>query len=158
MKTFILIFTGLMVMFLANSQSNATEKMYDYLKKQEGVSLLSFSKDMIDMVDLNLDDESIRKKVTGPLTEVRLAICKGTSNTAGIKVAEFLNQSPFQFIDIEEEKGELKVFVNRKGKVVKECHITIPSADNFIMVSFFGDFKIEDLNQLKQSAAGFGKK
>lgn len=153
MRISIFITVALFNIFVANGQSSVSDKLYDFLKNQEGVSLLSFSKSMIDMVDMNIGKDEDGKKVIGPLNEVRVAICKRGDATES-KIADYLKKSPFQEVDMEDKnKGEeLKVYVQRKGRTIQECHVTIPGSDKLILVSFYGEFKVEDVDGLRKSA------
>jgi hypothetical protein len=140
----------------ANCQTTAADKMYESLKDQKDVSLLSFSKDIIDMVDMNIGKDEDGKKVIGPLTEVRVAICKqGTEEIVENKITNFLKKSPFSEVDMENKNknNDLRVYVHRTGKNIHECHVTLHGETNLILVSFFGEFKIEDVDRLKKSAS-----
>ena len=69
MKTIIAIFFAL-GMFLASLVTDAqskSDKMYDAFDNKEGVTNFSFSKNMIDVVDINLDDDKDENNVTGDL-------------------------------------------------------------------------------------------
>ncbi len=153
MKTTLLFIAGLFFMSLAYSQNGASDKIYDFLKEQEDVSLLTFSKDIIDMVDMNIGEDEEGKKVTGPLKEIRVAICKQiNSKETGLKIEGFLKKAPFHEVDMEDEDNDLRVYIQRKGRIVNDCHVIIPGTDKLILVSFYGEFKIEDVDKLKESA------
>ena len=156
MKKLIVFIVLAFMMTLCFGQSSATEKMYAQLKGSSGVSLLTFSKDMIDMIDLDIDHNADEKKVTGPLKEIRVAICKDSLDRSVIpRVNDFLTKSPFNLVDMDEDDGDLKVYVNRKGKTIQECHVAIPGDNALILVSFFGDFRVEDVDNLREAAVHF---
>jgi hypothetical protein len=156
MKKLIVLVAFAFIITHCFGQSSATEKMYEQLKGSSGVSLLTFSKDMIDMIDLSIDDDTDEKKVTGPLREIRVAICKDSLDRSTIPLINgFLNKSPFKEVDLEDEKGDLRIFVNRKGRAIEECHVAIPGDNGLILVSFFGEFRVEDVDNLREAASGF---
>jgi hypothetical protein len=49
----------------------------------------------------------------------------------------------------------LRIFVNRKGRAIEECHVAIPGDNGLILVSFFGEFRVEDVDNLREAASGF---
>lgn len=156
MKKLIVLIVFAFIITLGFGQSSASERMYAQLKGSSGVSLLTLSKDMIDMVDLNIDGDTDGKKVTGPLREIRVAICKDSLDRSTIPLINgFLNKSPFNEVDLEDEEGDLRVFVNRKGRTIEECHVAIPGDNGLILVSFFGEFRVEDVDNLREAAFSF---
>ena len=48
--------------------------------------------------------------------------------------------------------GEGKILVLRKGLKIKECHLILGGADSGMVISFFGDFHLRDLNALREKA------
>lgn len=53
----------------AKAQSKS-DKMYDTFSGKDGISNFSFSKNMIDAIDLDLGDDENEKKVTGDLYQI----------------------------------------------------------------------------------------
>ena len=73
MKTIIAIFFAL-GMFLASLVTNGqskSDKMYNAFENKDGITNFSFSKNMIDVVDIDLDDEIDESNVTGDLKKIR---------------------------------------------------------------------------------------
>jgi hypothetical protein len=155
MKNTTMVILLWMAMVGATGQNRASDKMYDALQTQEDVSVLSFSKNIIDMVDMNIGEDEDGKKVTGPLNEVRVAICKnGAEKRLQPDITRTLKKAPFEEVEMDnkDRKDDLKVYVDRKGKTIHECHVTIQGDENLILVSFYGEFRIEDVDKLKKSA------
>ena len=67
MLTFVFAFAGII---LVTAQSKS-DKMYNVFSEKDGVSNFSFSKNMIDAIDLDVSDDSGEKSVTGDLHQVR---------------------------------------------------------------------------------------
>ncbi len=162
MKTFLVVLFIFVLFPVLNGQNRFSDKLYDNLKNQQNISLLSFSKSMIDMIDLDISgvDKDENKKITGPLNEVRLAICNQKVNrNTGFEIVDFLKKPPFNEVDLEEKEKDdnMRVFLHRKGKIIQECHVTIQGDSSLFLVSFYGDFKVDDIDKLKKSAVNINR-
>ena len=60
------------------SQENISNKMYNNLRDLDEVTYFSFSKNLIDIVDLDIDSDSddSAKKITGDINEIKVVIYK----------------------------------------------------------------------------------
>ena len=72
MKTITTIFTIILIITsqLLNAQSKS-DKMYDVFENKDGISSFSFSKNMIDAINLDLGEDGEEKSVTGDLNKIR---------------------------------------------------------------------------------------
>ncbi|NQU51388.1 MAG: DUF4252 domain-containing protein, partial [Bacteroidetes bacterium] len=70
MKIVTIIIWMLATTFLVGAQSKS-DKMYDAFSGKDGVSNFSFSKSMIDAIDIDLGDDNDEKNVTGDLNGIR---------------------------------------------------------------------------------------
>ena len=68
--TTLLFALGLLLAGLLASGQSKSDKMYDVFANKDGVTSFSFSKDMIDGIDIDLGDED-EKNVTGDLHRIR---------------------------------------------------------------------------------------
>ncbi|MGQ1889356.1 DUF4252 domain-containing protein [Thermophagus sp. OGC60D27] len=133
------------------AQLTSSEKLYAGLEGADGVTILSLSKDIIDLVDMVVDEES--KQVSGPLQKVKLMVCRKDKAASSIKaVVRTLNGRPFKEIKDSEFDEDNKVFVIRSGKKIKECHVVNYNEENLFMLSFYGDFKVEDIDKMVSKA------
>lgn len=62
----------LLLLFQIGFAQSKSDKMYDAFSGKEGVSDFSFSKSMIDAIDIDLGDDGDEKNVIGDLHQVRL--------------------------------------------------------------------------------------
>ena len=153
MKKILLIITVLLVAAPAlRAQLSASEKLYAGLEGAEGVTILTLSQDIIDLVDMTVDEET--KQVTGPLQKVKLMICNEANGSSAIgSVLKTMRSRPYKEIAEEDiEDTDSRVFVLRSGKRIKECHIIDHNEGKLIMLSFYGYFKVEDIDKFKQKA------
>ncbi len=135
---------------VATGQTSVSDKLYMHLEGADGVTIMSLSKDIIDMVDMFIDDEE-SKQVTGPLKKVKMLICNEESDATIREVTNTLGKHPFTEIK-DKEDDDSRIFVIRKGRKVEECHILADGDNTLVMLSFYGNFKIEDVAKLANKA------
>lgn len=118
---------------------------------------------MIDAIDLDLGDDENEKKVTGDLYQISFISYnpeKGElSGSEFTKKAIGLLPSSYKKLDMEEEdETDTEIWLLGKRKKIKECHIFIKNDEvdqmRFV-VSFFGDFTVNDIDNLKKREKNF---
>lgn len=162
LTTTIFVFTFLLVTTLSSAQSKSY-KMYDAFANKEGITNFSFSKNMIDAIDLNLGENGDDKQVTGDLHEIRFMSYnpeKGSlSGTEFLdKVIAYLPKSTYKKFEGEEDDNDAEIWLLGGKKKFSECHLFIRNHDgngNRMVVSFYGDFTVNDLNRLKKTGKSF---
>lgn len=148
------LFTILAMAFLsavATGQNSVSDKLYMQIEGAEGVTIMSFSRDIIDMVDMFIEDEESRQ-VSGPLKKVKMLICKEESATTISEVTNTFEKRPFTEIEDKEGNDDSRIFVIRKGRKIEECHILADGDNTLVLLSFYGDFRIEDIDKLTNKA------
>lgn len=153
MKTiFLVVIIAWFSAMTASGQTSASDKLYLQLEGTDGVTIMSLSKDIIDMVDVVLDDDE-SKQVTGPLEKVKMMICREENGGEAIDaVIGAFEKRPFDEIEDADHDDDGRVFVVRKGRRIKECHIVGDNQDGMLLLSFYGDFKIDDIDKLVDKA------
>lgn len=163
MKRIILIFTVVFIStFIINAQSKS-DKMYDTFSDKEGVSNFSFSKSMIDAIDIDLGNDDKERNVTGDLHQIRfMSYNPEKGNLSG---SEFTKKAirllPSGYKRFEEENdvdNDIEIWLLGKKKKFKECHVFIKNENDNqrrFVVSFFGDFTVNDLENLRKTGKGF---
>jgi len=156
MKKTVILLACLAAMVAINAQNRASDKFFDSIKDREDVAIMSFSKSIIEMLNMNINvDGEESKKVTGVLNEIKVSIFDKVKNSnCESEVITFFKKKPFDEVDLEDNDNSMRVFVNRKGKIISECHLSFQGEKRHVLVSFFGDFNIDDLNDLKKTAKG----
>ena len=139
------------------SAQSRSYSIYDQFAQRDGFTTLSFSKAMIDMVNLNIDEEN--KKITGDLTEVRILFSDKEKNkdlgAINKLFSEKFEKLKYRRIEPSEIKGtdDVEFWIEGNAKIVKECHVIVCSSDNkefSCLVSFYGNFKVEDLKSFEK--------
>lgn len=161
--TIIFALAFLLATLLAGAQSKS-DKMYDIFSGRDGVTNFSFSKSMIDVIDIDLGDGGDGSNVTGDLHKIRFL--SYNSEKGKLSAVEFTEKAiamlPSQYNKFEDEDGEddLEVWLLGKKKKYTECHVFTKGEDNEnfrIIVSFFGEFTVNDIDKLKETGKGFSE-
>ncbi len=136
------------------AQNRPSDALFNQLAAQKGITTMSFSQNFIEMIDMAISDDDIEsQKVTGPLQEIKMTICNAEEAPGwGSKIEEYMQRRPFSEVETDDKDDDCRVFVNRKGKRIDACHILFKGQKNLVMLSFFGEFKLEDVDQIKRKA------
>ena len=151
------LLVALIIATLTGSAQSRSYRIFDEYANHEGFTYLAFSKSMIDAVDLKLDDEN--KKITGDLNEIRILFLNREKSNLGASlpkiISEKLNKLNYRKVEPKDAKDsdDVEFWVEGDSKKVKECHVIVKdSKDNQFscLVSFYGNFKVEDLDRLEK--------
>ena len=153
------------VIQIAAGQSKS-DKMYEAFANKDGISSFTFSKNMIDAINLNLGDEGEEKNVTGDLYQVRFMSYnpeKGslTGQQFIEKAIGYLPQNAYNKLEDDDADSDTEIWLAGGKKKFTECHVFVKNEDTKALqfvVSFFGDFTVNDLQKLKKSGKDFSKK
>jgi hypothetical protein len=160
-----IIFLAFATAYFAGAQSKS-DRMYDAFENKDGVSTFSFSKSMLDLIDLDLGDDGNERNVTGDLHRIRFM--SYNPEKGEISGAEFIENAIAllpahykKYIDDDiDDDEQAEIWLLGKKNKFKECHIFIHNNDanqmRFI-VSFYGDFTVNDLKKLKQTSEDFSE-
>ncbi|WP_430814063.1 DUF4252 domain-containing protein [Carboxylicivirga sp. RSCT41] len=137
------------------AQSRPSDKLFEKMALKPGITMMSFSKSMLDAVNLNFDnEEGGEDNVTGDLTEVKLMIYKAPEDQETIDFREvtlnYLPLSRYDKVEDDDPDEDVDIRILRKGKKVSECHILFQGETNGVLLSFFGNFKIDDVDELAE--------
>ncbi len=164
MKTTIFFFIAFFVLAsqMVNAQSKS-DKMYDVLSGKDGVTNFSFSKNMIDAIDIDLGEDGNEQKVTGDLQQVRFmsynpkkGSLSGTEFTE--KAISYLPKTAYKKYEGEDPDDDAEIWLQGGKRKFQECHVFIKNQQEGqlrIVVSFYGDFTVNDLEGLKKTSEGF---
>ncbi len=148
-----------LMFFVATTLGVAQSKQYENLEaamqKSFGAATMTINKEMLSMIDFQLDDEDTQKLI-GDIKDAKaivVAPVKGGGLNFMNEASGCLEKGKYTEIK-EDENGRplnnsiIRVFVMRSGLKIKECHLVMSGA----LISFFGDFHIQDLMKLKDKA------
>ena len=162
--TTILFALGLFLSCLITSAQSKSDKMYDTFANEDGVTSFTFTKEMTDAFDIDLGDDGDEKKVTGDLNKIRFMTYNPVKGTKSGKafLTEAIAKLPAQYKKYEDEDNDsnTEIWLLGKRKNYSECHIFVRNENpdgNCFVVSFYGDFKVNDLEDLKETGKGMSE-
>ncbi len=136
------------------AQDRHSDKLFEKLALKPGITMMSFSKEMLDAVNLSFDDEEGNEEsnVTGDLNEVKVVIYKAPENGEPMAFREtalsYLPLSRYDKVEDDDPDEDVDIRILRRGKKVSECHVLFQGETNGVLLSFFGDFKIDKVDEL----------
>lgn len=141
--------------FATQAQDRHSDKLFEKMALKPGVTMMSFSKEMLDAVNLSFDDEGDEESnVTGDLYEVKVVIYKAPENEEPMAFREtalsYLPLGKYDKVEDDDPDEDVDIRILRKGKKVSECHVLFQGETNGILLSFFGDFKIDEVGELAE--------
>jgi hypothetical protein len=150
---------------MAGAQSKS-DKMYDSFTSKDGISSFTFSKNMIDAINLDLGEDGEQKNVTGDLHQIRFMSYspeKGemTGHQFIEKAIGYLPKTTYNKLEDDDADSDAEIWVSGGKKKFNECHVFVKNEDanaSQFVVSFYGDFTVNDIDKLKKSGKDFSKK
>lgn len=160
MKTITTLFfaLGLLLAGLLASGQSKSDKMYDAFANKDGITSFSFSKDMVDAIDIDLGEDDDEKRVTGDLHQVRFMSYnpkKGSLSGSEFtkKTIGYLPKSAYKKYEGEED-DDTEIWLAGGKKKFSECHVFLKNQKEDqirMVVSFYGKFRVNDLESLKET-------
>ena len=135
------------------AQQKIAEKMFNDFRSRDEVTYLSFSTNLTDFVDFDVDDDGEEYEIDGVLKEVKLVVFKpkGKPETPfAEEVRKYMRKGNYSMLDDDDNDEDSEVWIHRKGKKVYECHVIFQGDKNGVLLSFIGDFKIKDVDKMKR--------
>lgn len=163
MKTITTFFfaLGLLLSSLLTSAQSKSDKIYSTFEDEDGVTSFTFTKDMVDAFNIDLGEDNDEKKVTGDLQKIRFISYNPQKGTLSGKkfLSEAISMLPSQYKKYEDddEDSNAEIWLLGKKKNYSECHVFVSndnSEGNCFIVSFYGDFKVSDLEALRETGEG----
>jgi len=146
-----LVAVMLIVSQLVSAQSKSY-KLYDTFSNKAGFTHFSFSRSMLDVVNIDLDEEE--KTITGDLNEIRFLSYnphKGDLNgPIFIKKAIALLPQAYDQLKLKDnEEEDIEIWMLGNKRKASEFHLFIQSEDPngmHFLISFYGEFNLEDVD------------
>ena len=148
---------AIIVATLTASSQSRSYRVFDEFSNHDGFTYMAFSKSMIDAVNLNLDDEN--KKITGDLNEIRILVLNREKSNLGTSLTKIIAEkfSKLNYRKVEpkdnDKSNNTEFWIDGDSKKVKECHVIVTNDKDkqfSCLVSFYGNFKVEDLKSFEK--------
>jgi hypothetical protein len=161
-KIFFII--GFLLASLLLSAQSKSDKIYDTFANKPGITNFTFTKNMIDAIDLDFGEDGDERNVSGDLKEIRFISYnpeKGQlSGDEFIKKAISMLPRSYEKYEDEDNDSDTEIWLFGGKKSYKECHLFVKNENgkgNRFIVSFYGDFKVNDLSGLKKAGKDFSE-
>ena len=159
------VLVALLISTLTGSAQSKSYRVFDEYANKEGFTYFAFSRAMIDAVNLTLDEEN--KKVTGDLNEIRFLLLNREKSNLGSSLSKVLankfdNLGYRKVEPKDSDKNEdVEFWIDGDSKRINECHVIVRNSEDkqfSCLVSFYGKFKVEDLESLEKFSRKQGNK
>lgn len=165
MKKIIIIVVWMLATSLLVEAQSKSDKMYDVFSGKDGVTNFTFSKNMIDAIDIDLGDNDDEKNVSGDLHQISfMSYNPENGELSGSEFTEkaigYLPKSAYRKYEGEDEDDDAEIWLMGKKKKFRECHVFTKGEDNSslrIVVSFYGEFTVNDIDKLREKGKGFSE-
>lgn len=148
----------LLTVFAATGQSKS-DKLYEFFDEKDGITSFSFSKNMLDVINIEVGEDENEKDVTGDLHRVRFLSYnpqKGNFTGPGFlkKAISLLPSRYKKYQDPNGEYSDSEIWLLGRKKNFSECHLFIKNENENqlqFVVSFYGDFHVNDIKKLNDT-------
>ena len=167
MKTITTVLTAaLLCLSQISGAQSKSDKMYNAFSSNDAITSFTFSKNMIDAIDIDLGENGDEKNVTGGLHEIRFM--SYNPEKGDLSGPEFLEQAKsylpkmsYKKFEDDDEDSNAEIWLMGGKKNFQECHVFVRNEDENqlqFVVSFYGDFTVNDLEKLRKTGKDFSKK
>ena len=156
------------VLFLSqiSGAQSKSDKMYNAFSNDDAITSFTFSKNMIDAIDIDLGENGNEKNVTGDLNQIRfMSYNPEKGDLSGSEFLEkakgFLPKMSYQKFEDDENDSDTEIWLMGGKKKFQECHVFVRNeSENQLqfVVSFYGDFTVKDVAKLKKTGKDFSEK
>jgi len=154
MKKIAFILLTLLFPVLIQAQTKA-EKLHEKYSKLENFNSFGFSGSFLKNLDFDIDEDELEKNITGDCDGIKLLSFKHKNGNETkfkkILIAELTSgkyKEVLKDIDRDDNSDEVHFYALGKGKRFSEFHLLHHNENRTSLVSFFGDFHIDELKTL----------
>ena len=167
MKTITTVLTvALLFLSQISGAQSKSDKMYNAFSSNDAITSFTFSKNMIDAIDIDLGENGAEKNVTGDLHQIRFT--SYNPEKGDLSGPEFLEQAKsylpkmsYKKFEDDDEDSNAEIWLMGGKKNFQECHVFVRNEDENqlqFVVSFYGDFTVNDLEKLRKTGKDFSEK
>jgi hypothetical protein len=139
--------------------------MYDAFASKEGITSFTFTKNMIDAINIDLGENGDETKVTGDLHQIRfMSYNPEKGELSGSQFLEkaigYLPGSSYKKYEDQDAGSNTEIWLMGGKKKFQECHVFVRNEqDNQLqfVVSFYGEFTVSDLERLRKTGKDFSE-
>ncbi len=144
------LFFAMSSMLILNATNTVAEKeksIQELLEDQNPTISFSFSKDIIDFFDTDVDWKNKKKHIEGDFSKAAFFAFDENSSLKDIDdLFKSQNYSKIKIEDEESNDGEITIYVKSKGKDTKEAHFVIQNEGDVVVFSLYGKMRLKEKN------------
>ncbi|PKQ62450.1 hypothetical protein BZG02_12015 [Labilibaculum filiforme] len=154
MKKLIVIIVAIAFPILMQAQTKG-EKIHAKYSKLDGFNSFSFAGSFLKNLDFNVDEDELEKNITGDCKNIKFLTFKHvTGDETKFKklVSSQLSKGEAYKEVLTDSKNknseDVHFFAKGNGKKISEFHVLHYNENRTSLVSFFGDFHVDELKTL----------
>ena len=154
MKKLVIIIAAIALPILLQAQTKG-EKLHAKYSNLDGFNSFSFSGSFLKNLDFEIDEDELEKNVTGDCKTIKFLSFKhetgGESKFKKIVISQLSKGDSYKEVLTEREdddSDEVNFYAKGRGKKFSEFHILHYNKNRTSLVSFFGDFHVDELETL----------
>lgn len=139
MQLLVTLFSSLILMS-TNVQSSKHDDLYDAIDQMDDVTTMSFSKSMLDGIDLDFDINEKLENVEGDFKKITFTVIGDDFPKNADRVETILKKEFHQLQSEKDNEGHFYMFTDTKGKNISELlfYLKRPGGSSFL-ISLEGD-------------------
>lgn len=153
MKKILIIIAVIAFPLLSKAQTKG-EKLHAKYSNLDGFNSFSFAGSFLKNLDFDIDEDDLEKKVTGDCKNIKFLTFKHELGTEtkfkNIVISELSRGDSYKEVLTEKDKDsdEVHFYAKGNGKRFSEFHVLHYNENRTSLVSFFGDFHVDELKTL----------
>lgn len=154
MRKLILIIVTIVFPILTQAQTKG-EKLHAKYSNLDNFSSFSFAGSFLKNLDFDVDEDELEKNITGDCKNIKFLTFKHETGdeTKFKKIVSSELSKGDAYREVltdrdDNDSDEVHFFAKGKGKKFSEFHVLHYNENRTSLVSFFGDFEIEELKTL----------
>lgn len=154
MKKVAIVLMVILFPVLIQAQTKA-EKLHEKYSKLDEFSSFSFSGNFLKNLDFDVDEDEVEKNITGDCDGIKLLSYKhenaDKSKFMRLIVSELSSgkyKEVLKDVEKDDDSDEVHFYALGKKKRFSEFHLVHCNENRVSLVSFFGDFHIDELKTL----------
>ncbi|GAB7088854.1 hypothetical protein JCM15579A_29580 [Marinifilum fragile] len=154
MRKLLVILIAIALPILSQAQTKG-EKLHAKYSNLDGFNSFSFAGSFLKNLDFDIDEDELEKNVTGDCKTIKFLSFKheigNESKFKKIVVSQLSKGDSYKEVLIEErdkDDDDVHFFAKGRGKKFSEFHILHYNENRTSLISFFGDFHVDELKTL----------
>ncbi|MGQ1908929.1 DUF4252 domain-containing protein [Marinifilum sp. RC60d5] len=154
MRKIVILLIAIALPILMQAQTKG-EKLHAKYSNIDNFNSFSFSGSFLKNLDFDIDEDELEKNVTGDCKNVKFLTYKHDNGVETkfkkIVISQLSKGNSYKEVlteDRDEDSDEVHFYAKGKGKKFNEFHVLHHNEFRTSLVSFFGDFHVDELRTL----------